>query len=263
MVERLAMSDTYFIPKETLMLTHPTLQQLRALKLDGMAQALLEQLELPGSQALSFEERLGLLVDRELATRENRGVERRLKKARLKQQAALEDLDTRHPRNLDLALVRSLGTCGWIREHHNLIITGPTGVGKTYLACAFAQQACRRGYTAHYAQVSRLLPELHIGKADGRYFKLLAYLARTEVLILDDWGLETPSAEQRRILLELLDDRYDKRSTLITSQFPTSLWHEKLADLTLADAILDRVLHNSYRIELQGESLRKARAKRS
>lgn len=244
------------------MLTHPTLQQLRAMKLDGMAQALQEQLELGNTRDLSFEERLGLLVDRELSSRDNRSLERRLKNAKLKQQATLEDLDYQHPRALDPKLVRSLASCTWLKDHHNLIITGPTGVGKTYLACAFAHQACRLGHSAIYSQTSRLLQELLIAKADGRYLKLLAQLARTELLILDDWGLETPNAEQRRILLELLDDRYDKRATLITSQFPTDLWFDHLADPTLADAILDRVLHNSYRLELKGESLRKTRVTR-
>ena len=246
-----------------MMLTHPTLQQLRAMKLDGMAQAFQEQLELGLARDLSFEERLGLLVDRELSSRDNRGLERRLKNAKLKQQATLEDLDYQHPRALDPKLVRSLASCGWLKDHHNLIITGPTGVGKTYLACAFAHQACRLGHTALYSQTSRLLQELLMTKADGRYFKSLAQLARTDLLILDDWGLETPNAEQRRILLELLDDRYDKRATLITSQFPTELWFDHLADPTLADAILDRVLHNSYRLELKGESMRKTKATRS
>lgn len=243
------------------MLTHPTLQQLQAMKLDGMAQALQEQLELKNAGDLSFEERLGLLVDRELIARDNRSFARRLKNAKLKQQATLEDLDYQHPRNLDAKLLRSLASCTWIQQHHNLIITGPTGVGKTYLGCAFAHQACRQGYTARYSQTSRLLQELLIAKADGRYLKLLAQLSRTNLLILDDWGLETPTAEQLRILLELLDDRYDKCSTLITSQFPTDLWHDKLGGPTLADAILDRVLHNAYRLELKGESMRKTRAK--
>lgn len=241
------------------MLMHPTLQHLRTMKLDGMAQALQEQLELNHARELSFEERLGLLVDRELTTRDNRSLARRLKNAKLKQHATLEDLDYQHPRNLDAKLVRSLASCAWLSEQHNLIITGPTGVGKTYLACAFAHQACRQGFTASYNQASRLLQELLIAKADGRYLKLLTQLAKTDLLILDDWGLEKPDAEQRRILLELLDDRYDKHSTLITSQFPTELWYDKLADPTLADAILDRVLHNSYRTELSGESLRKAK----
>lgn len=240
---------------------HPTLQNLRAMKLDGMAQALQEQLELNNVKDLAFEERLAMLVDREAVHRDNKGFARRVKNAKLKQQATLEDLDYKHPRNLDAKLVRSLADCEWIKDHHNLIVTGATGVGKTYLACALAHQACRRGYSAQYAQVGRLLQELSIAKGDGRYLKTLAQLAKTEVLILDDWGLDNPTQEQRRILLELLDDRYERGSTLIASQFPTDLWHENLADPTLADAILDRILHNAYRIELKGESLRKTKRK--
>lgn len=239
------------------MLNHPTLQQLKAMKLDGMAQALQEQMELNNVKELSFEERLGLLIDREMLTRDNRSFARRLRNAKLKQQATLEDLDYKHPRNLDAKLVRSLANCEWVKDHHNLIVTGPTGVGKTYLACALAHQACRKGFSTLYAQTGRLLQELWITRRDGRYLRTLAQIAKTDLLILDDWGLDNPDAEQRRILLEILDDRYEKRSTLIASQFPTNLWYENLADPTLADAILDRVLHNAYRLELKGESLRK------
>lgn len=243
------------------MLTHPTLQHLRAMKLDGMAQAFQEQLELNNVKDLVFEERLALLIDREMVTRDNRGFARRLRNARLKQQATLEDLDYKHPRNLDAKLVRSLSGCDWVGERHNLIITGPTGVGKTYLTCALAHQACRRGFTALYAQTGRLLQELAMTKGDGRYLRLLNQIAKTHLLVLDDWGLDNPTPEQRRILLELLDDRYERGSTLIASQFPTELWYENLNDPTLADAILDRVLHNAYRIELKGESLRKTKKK--
>lgn len=245
------------------MLIHPIQQKLRSMHLHGMAQALQEQIE-SGSgqiQKLAFEERLGLLVDREQLYRENKGFERRLAYAKLKQRATLEDLDFQHSRNLDATLVRSLATGDWLKDHRSLIITGSTGTGKTYVSCAFAHSACRQGFSALYAQTGRLLQELTIAKADGRYLRILASIARTQLLILDDWGLENPDAQQQRILLEILDDRYDKRSTLIASQFPTDTWHLKQADPTLADAILDRVVHNAYRIELSGDSLRKTKKK--
>ncbi|GAA5512401.1 IS21 family transposase ISSpu5 [Deinococcus carri] len=239
------------------MLPHPVIQHLRALKLDGMALALQEQQEQPGLRELSFEERLTLLVDRERACRDTRGLQRRLSAARLKVEASLEEVDTKHPRGLDARLLRSLAQGQWIAEKRGVIITGPTGVGKTFIGCALAHQACRQGFTALYAQTGRLLQELTLAKGDGRYLKLLASIARVSVLILDDWGLDVPTAEGRRILLEILDDRYERASTIITSQFPTSAWHANLGDPTLADAILDRVLHHAYRSELQGESLRK------
>lgn len=241
------------------MLNHPTLDKLRSMKLDGMAQALSEQLESNSVAELGFEERLGLLIDVEMTYRDDKRYNRRLRNAKLRQQACLEDIDYKHSRGLDRSLMQSLATCSWIKENHNLIITGPTGVGKTYLACALAHQACRKTFTAYYAQTSRLLQELLITKGDGRYLKTLARLAKIDLLILDDWGLDTPPAEQRRILLELLDDRYERGSTLIASQFPTNLWYDNLGDPTLADAILDRVVHNAYRLELKGESLRKSK----
>ena len=239
------------------MLPHPVIQQLRALKLDGMALALQEQQEQPGLRELSFEERLTLLVDRERACRDTRGLQRRLTAARLKVNASLEEVDVKHPRGLDARLLRSLAQGQWLAEKRGVIITGPTGVGKTFIGCALAHQACRQGFTALYAQTGRLLQELSLAKGDGRYLKLLASIARVNVLILDDWGLDVPTAEGRRILLEILDDRYERASTIITSQFPTPAWHANLGDPTLADAILDRVLHHAYRIELRGESLRK------
>jgi len=222
-----------------------------------MAEAIQEQHDLPASRELSFEERLTLLVDRERASRDGRGLQRRLRAAQLKVMATLPDVDTRYPRGLDAKLLRSLSDGQWIKDKRGVIITGPTGVGKTFIGCALAHQACRQGHTSQYTQTGRLLQELTLAKGDGRYLKLLAGLARVQVLILDDWGLDLPTAEGRRILLEILDDRYERASTIITSQFPTTDWHTNLGDPTLADAILDRVLHHAYRIELKGDSLRK------
>jgi DNA replication protein DnaC len=241
-------------------LIHPTLTKLEALRLFGMARALNDQLQLPDCASLSFEERLGLLVDREATDRENQRLAARLKRARLRQSAAPEDVDFRHPRGLDHAQFLALCSGDWIKSRDNLLITGPTGVGKTYLACALAQKACREGYTVRYARTERLLSALTVARADGSYSRELAALARLELLVLDDWGLAPLSDAQRRDLLEILDDRYDRRSTLVASQLPVANWHQALGDPTLADAILDRLVHNAHRIPLQGESLRKQRA---
>ncbi len=243
------------------MLTHPTLDKLQALKFSGMAAALAEQRAMPDIEELAFEERLGLLIDREVTERENRRLSRCLRRAKLKHNAALEDIDYRHPRGLDKSLIQSLAACQWVSEHLNILITGPTGVGKIWLACALAQKACREGHTALYLRLPRLLQEMAIAKGDGRYSKLLATLAKTEVLILDDWGLAQLTPEHRRDLLEILEDRHGARSTLATSQFPIDQWHGLIGDPTLADAILDRLVHNAYKINLKGSSLRKHQAK--
>ncbi|MGA7982479.1 MAG: IS21-like element helper ATPase IstB [Chromatiaceae bacterium] len=243
------------------MLHHPTLEKLQTLRLSGMYKALTEQINMPESETLSFEERLGLLADRELTERQDRRLKSRLREARLKHNACVEDLDYRAPRGLDKALLLQLATCRWIHEGLNLIINGPTGVGKTWIACALAQKACREGYTALYLRLPRLLEELSLAHGDGRFAKLMAGFAKTDLIILDDWGLAKLTAEQRRDLLELLDDRHGSRSTVVTSQVPVEHWHEVIGDPTLGDAILDRLVHNAYRVNLKGESMRKRHAK--
>ncbi len=239
------------------MLNHPTLDKLETLRFNGMAKALTEQMAVPDIEELSFEERLGLLVDREMTEREDRRLKSRLRQAKLRQTACVEDIDYRHPRGLDKSLLLDLAGCQWIKRHLNIMITGPTGVGKTWIACALAQKACREGYRALYLRLPKLLQELPIAKGDGTYIKLLTRLAKIDVLILDDWGLSKLIAEQRRDLLEILEDRYDNRSTIVTSQLPQDKWHDIIGDPTLADAILDRLVHNAYKINLRGESMRK------
>ena len=243
------------------MLHHPTLEKLQTLRLMGMYKALIEQMNMPESEPLSFEERLGLLVDRELTERQDRRLQTRLRQARLKHNACVEDMDLRAPRGLDKALMRQLATCRWVHEGLNLIINGATGVGKTWMACALAQKACREGYSALYLRLPRLFEDLGLAHGDGRFSKLMAGFAKTDLIILDDWGLAKFTAEQRRDLLELLDDRHGHRSTLVTSQVPVDHWHDVIGDPTLGDAILDRLVHNAYRITLKGESMRKRQAK--
>ena len=242
------------------MLNHPTLDKLHQLRLTGMAQGLIDQQRLPEINELSFDERLGLLVDRELTAREDRRLHTRLRKAKLRHRACIEDIDYRHRRGLDKALMAQLASSDWIRKHHNLILQGPTGVGKTWIACALGHKACRDGYSVFYVRLPRLLEDLALAHGDGRYPKLMTALGRTDLLILDDWGLAPLTDLQRRDLLELLDDRHGSRSTLVTSQLPVDHWHEHIGDPTLADAILDRLIHNAYRITLTGESMRKRTA---
>jgi DNA replication protein DnaC len=239
------------------MLRHPTIDKLQQLKLPAMARELAEQRALPEVAALDFEERLGLLADRELTERANRRLALRLREAKLRQAAALEDLDTRAPRGLDKALIAVLATCQWIAEHLNCLISGPTGIGKTWLACALAHKAAREGHSVLYTRMPRLLTELDLGRADGRYPKLLKALAKVEVLILDDFAMAPMSDAHRRDLLEIIDDRYQRRSTIVTSQLPLKQWHAAIGDPTLADAILDRLVHNAYKLALSGKTMRK------
>lgn len=241
------------------MLKHPTIEKLHALQLTGMLRALQEQAENPEYAPLSFEERLGLLVDRELLERHNRRLSLRLKQARLRQTGVVEDVDFRQARGLDRAHFLTLAGCRWIQQRENCLITGPTGVGKSYLACALGHKACREEHTVQYARTGRLLQELAASRADGSYARRLGALAKLDLLVLDDWGVTPLTAENRRDLLEILDDRYDRRSTLVTSQLPVEHWHEYLDDPTLAEAILDRLVHNAHRIALKGESMRKRR----
>jgi DNA replication protein DnaC len=231
------------------------------LKFSGMCLALEEQMQSPDITQLSFEERLGLLIDREITERDNRRLTSRLRQARLKQQACLEDIDYQANRGLDKTLLLKLSDCQWAKKAINILITGPTGIGKSWMACALAQKACREGYSAYYQRLTRLLQELPLARGDGSYAKLLARLAKTDVLVLDDWGLVKLNAEQRRDLLEILEDRHGSRATIITSQLPIDQWHDIIGDATLADAIMDRLVHNAYKINLTGESMRKKTSK--
>ena len=243
------------------MLLSPTVEKLRQLKLAGMAKGLEEQQMVKTYHDLSFEERLGHLVDYEHVLRENKKLSSRLTRAKLKQEACLEDIDYNHPRKLDRALMRKLSTCDWLKEHHNVVFTGPTGVGKSYLACALAHKACLEGYSSLYCRASRLFGELETAKADGRYVKLLQSIAKVDLLIIDDWGLSKLNAGEERELLEIMEDRYEKKSTIFSSQVPVKDWHELIPNKTIADAVLDRIVHNSYRLDLDGPSLRKEKNK--
>ena len=243
------------------MLYEPTIQKMQAMKLSGMVEALEEQRKTADVGAWSFEDRLALLVERQWLWKENRALATRLKYARLRQPACLEDIDYRHHRGLQRSVMEHLAGGDWIQYSQNCLITGPTGVGKSYLACALAQKACRDGYRALYFYAPKLFRELTAGQADGSLPTLLKKIAKARLLIIDDWGLEKATPAQYRDFLEILDDRQSVASTLITSQFPPTRWHELIGDATVADAILDRLIHGSHRIELKGESMRKNRSK--
>jgi DNA replication protein DnaC len=242
------------------MLRNQTIEQLHELRLRGMAAALEDQLTHTLADDLTFEDRLALLVERELTWRDDRRLQRLLQEAKLRLAACVEDLDFRTPRGLERSVVLRLATAEWVRHHQVVLITGPTGAGKTYLGCALGQAACRAGYSVRYFRLSRLLGDLALARADGSYAKLLAKLGKTELLILDDWGLAPLSDVERRDLLEVLEDRYGRRATLVTSQLPLEHWHDYIGSPTLADAILDRLLHGAHKLILKGGSMRKLQA---
>lgn len=242
------------------MLLQQTRERLRALKLTGFLDALDQQLEQPETHDLSFESRLALLVEREAIHRENRRLARLLSTAKLREPACVEDIDYRHPRGLSKSKMASLAQLDWVGSAMNLCITGRTGCGKTWLACAFGNQACRRGLSTRYVRLPKLLENLRISHGDGSYARLMTQLSRTELLILDDWGMRPLDTAQRQDLMEVIEDRHGRHSTLIASQLPVKHWHDYIAEATLADAILDRLVHGSHRLELKGSSMRKARA---
>lgn len=240
------------------MLIHQTAEKLKAMRLGAMAELLLNQESQTAAAQLSFEERLGLLVDYEWANRQNKKLQRLLKNARLKIDACLEDIDYQHPRKLDKKLMVHLGSLQWLLAHQNVLLSGPTGVGKTYLVCALGNQACRHGFSTRYFKMSKLMAAVATGKADGSLPQLLDRLAKTNLLIIDDFGLAPLTAEQGHDFLDIIDDRLERGSTVMASQLPVEHWHEQLGDPTVADAILDRLVHRAHRLALSGETMRKA-----
>lgn len=244
------------------MLNEHTLGQLRTLRLDGLIQALSDQASTTAAAGLNFQDRLAMLIQREIDWRDGKRLARLLKAARLKvSSACVEDIDWRGSRGLDRQLITQLTSCDWLRHGHNVLITGATGVGKTWLACALGQQAARSGFTVLYMRAPRMLEELRVAHGDGSFTRRLAQLARTDLLVIDDFAIAPISASERNDLLELLDDRVGSKATLITSQLPVNSWHEWLNDPTLADAILDRIVHSAHKIGLKGESMRRKQAK--
>ena len=238
------------------MLRQQTLEKMRAMRLDAMAREFDRQVSSPELAELSFEERVGMLADIEWTDREQRKVSRRLSAAKLRHSASLEDVDYKTRRGLERQVVLALGTCGWIRDHHSVIVIGPTGVGKSYLACAFAERACRSGFSALYVRAPRLIHDLAVARGDGSYGRLLTRLAKTELLAIDDWLLNPLKDSERRDLIEVIEDRAERASTLVATQLPVASWHEAIGEATLADAICDRLIHGAHKLELSGPSMR-------
>src|SRR3954468_3602127 len=241
------------------MLNQQTIEKLHAMKLHGIADAFRAQLETTEAAQLSFEERFALLVDQQWLWKENRALARRLRSAHLKEPAVIEDVDYQHPRGLDRKLVRTLSSCDWVRQHQSILLLGPTGIGKSWLACALTQKACRDGFSVLHKRTSELFRELAVAHADGSIGRFLLKLSRIDILLLDDFAMAPLKDSERRDFLEICDDRYQRRSMILTSQLPVAHWHEQIGDPTIADSILDRLAHNAYRIELSGESMRKKR----
>jgi DNA replication protein DnaC len=243
------------------MLSQPMIDKLLAMRLNGMAEGLQAQEQDPAARELSFLERLGLLVDQQWSWRQNQALARRLKTARLRGNACIEDIDYRAARGLDKSVVRALTQeSAWVRDHENIFVLGPTGVGKSFLACALAHKACRDGYTALNTRAAALFRDLALARADGSLRSLLARLARLDVLLIDDWAMAPLNESERRDFWEICEDRYQTRSTILTSQLPVAKWHEQIGDPTVADGILDRLVHNAHRLELRGDSMRKRRS---
>lgn len=242
------------------MLNQQTMEKLQALRLVGMAEAFRAQSQQADITDLSFEERFALLVDQQWNWKQNRALARRLVNAKLRHRVSVEDIDFRQPRDLDRALIRFLAqSSAWVGQHQNVFLIGPTGIGKSFLACALAEKACRDGYTALYTRASQLFRDLSLARADGSLRSRLARLAKMDVLVVDDWAMAPLSDIERRDFLEICEDRYQIRSTILTSQLPVAQWHTQIGDPTLADSILDRLVHNAHRVEMQGESMRKKR----